>query len=160
MATVEQTKARVKQLLTGAMGLRISQSGDAFCVDFTDASTTVRITVRDWLGGAEDGAQTVVLVQALVLQGARPSAELFEWVAREGGSRPFGHIELHDDRHTPGTVYLMMSHTLLGDHLDEQELKVAMWGVLFAADSWDEELQHRFGGRRGKDAMRQGVVCR
>lgn len=151
MATVEGTKARVKQLLTDGMGLRISPSGDAFCVDFTDASTRVRITVKDWLQGRDGESQTVVLVEALVLQGVRPSPALFEWVGREGGSKPFGHIKVHDDRHEPGTVFLLMSHTLLGEYLDQQELETAMWGVLFAADSWDDELRRQFGGRRAKD---------
>ncbi|NJD09862.1 MAG: hypothetical protein FIB01_05250 [Gemmatimonadetes bacterium] len=152
MATVELTRGKVKQLLTDGMGLRIAPSADAYCVDFTDASTRVRITVRDWLPDPEGAAQTVVVVEALVLQGVRPTPALYEWVAREGRSKPFGHIEVHDDRHEPGTVFLMMTHTLLGDQLDKCELETAVWGVLFAADCWDDELQRRFGGRRAKDA--------
>jgi hypothetical protein len=45
-----------------------------------------------------------------------------------------------------------MSHTLLGDYLDEKELVAGLWSVLGAADSWDDELQPRFGGRRMIDA--------
>lgn len=154
MATAEQTRLKVQQLLTQAMGLRVSISGDAYRVDFVDASTSVRISVRDWMPDKDGEPQTVVVVESLVLQCVRPSPELYEWVAREGSSRWFGHIEVRDDEHVPGTVYLMMSHTLLGDYLDEKELETAMWGVLFAADSWDDELKQRFGGKRAKDARR------
>jgi hypothetical protein len=52
----------------------------------------------------------------------------------------------------PGLVGLLMSHTLLGDYLDEKELETAMWGVLGAADTWDDELQQKFGGKRWADA--------
>jgi hypothetical protein len=154
MATAEQTMMKVQRLLTEAMGLRVSISGDTYWVDFVDASTSVRIKVRDWMPDKEGEPQTVVVVESLVLQCVRPSPALYEWVAREGGSRWFGHIEVRDDDHEPGTVYLIMSHTLLGDCLDEKELETAMWGVLFAADSWDDELKRRFGGSRAKDARR------
>jgi hypothetical protein len=72
-------------------------------------------------------------------------------VARRGGSRWFGHVEVHDDKE-PGTVYLLMSHTLLGDFIDEKELEVGLFAVQMAADGWDDELQKQFGGKRWSDA--------
>ena len=151
MATVEQTMMKVQRLLTGPMGLRVMLDGERFSVRFDGASTAIQIRVMDGGKDPDGEPQTYVLISALILQYVRPTPELYEWVARKGGSRWFGHVEVHDDDE-PGTVYLLMSHTLLGDYLDEKELVAGLWSVLAAADSWDDELQPRFGGRRMVDA--------
>lgn len=148
MATVEQTMMKVQRLLTGPMGLRVVLEGDRFSVTFQDTSTSVQLRVLDG-GKDQDGEpRTYVLITSLILKRVKPTPALFEWVARQGGSRWFGHVEVHDDPAEPGTVYLLMSHTLLGDYLDEKELAAGMWSVLSSADAWDEELQKQFGGRR------------
>jgi hypothetical protein len=150
MATVEETMIKVQRILTGPMNLQITLRQDTIGLRFADSSTAVLIHVKEWGKDAEGDARTVVLISSLILEGVKTSPELFEWVARNGGSRLFGHIEVYDDEE-PGTVYLLMSHTLLGDYLDEKELESALMGVLFAADGWDEELQQRFGGKRQVD---------
>jgi hypothetical protein len=151
MATVEQTMMKVQRILTGSMGLQITLNKDEFAVRFSEVSTAVYLRVRDW-GKDDDGEpRTLVLVYSPILRDVKATPALFEWVAREGGSRWFGHVEVHDNQE-PGKVNLMMSHTLLGDYLDEKELESAMWGVLGAADEWDDQLQTRFGGKRWADA--------
>jgi hypothetical protein len=150
VATVEQTMMKVQRILTGPMGLRVMLDGDRFSVTFKDASTSVVIRVMDGGKDREGEPRTYVVVTSTILREVKPSAELFEWVARQGGSKWFGHVEVHDEAQT-GTVYLMMSHTLLGDYLDEKELEAAMWVVFSSADSWDDELQKRFGGKRWMD---------
>ncbi len=115
------------------------------------ARTAANLRVQDWGKDAEGEPRSLVLISALVLRGVTPTPALYEWVARTGGSRWFGHIEVLDDKE-PGKVYLIFSHTLLGDFLDEKELSVAMFGVLAAADEWDDQLQQRFGGKRWADA--------
>ena len=87
----------------------------------------------------------------MILRGVKPSLALYEWVARKGGSKWFGHVEVYDDDDEPGAVWLLCSHTLLGDYLDEKELQHAMHTVLFAANQWDDELQQQFGGKRQID---------
>lgn len=150
MATVEQTMMKVQRLLTGPMGLKVTLDGEYFRLTFEDSSTSVSVRVRDW-GKDKDGQpQTVVLITSLILRNVKPSPALFEWVARQGGSKWFGHVEVHDE--PGGTVFLLMSHSLLGDYLDEGELGVALFGVLGAADGWDDELQQKFGGKRWSDA--------
>lgn len=58
---------------------------------------------------------------------------------------------MHDDK-PPGEVLLIMSHTLLGDYLDEQELRHGVMGILSAANECDDELQKKFGGKRWIDS--------
>jgi hypothetical protein len=147
MATVEQTMMKVQRILTGPMDLQVTLSKDVFIVRFKDVSTAVHIRVQDWAKDREGNPQTLVLISALILRGVKPNPALYEWVARNGGSRWFGHVEVYDDEE-PGTVYLMMSHTLLGDYLDEKELDTAIGSVLTCADEWDDELQKMFGGKR------------
>jgi hypothetical protein len=151
MATTEQTMMKVQRILTGPMGLRISLTGDRITVSFEGASTVLHLRIQDWGKDRDGEPQSLVLVSSLILRQVRPTPALFEWVARHGGSRWFGHVEVYDDEE-PGTVYLMMSHTLLGDYLDEKELEVGMIAVMTAADAWDDELQKRFGGKRWADA--------
>lgn len=150
MATAEQTMMKVQRLLTQAMGLRVNITGDSYWVDFNDTSTSVRINVREWGEDTDGEPQSLVLVESMILHSVKPTPALFEWVARKGGSGWFGHVEVrdHDDG---GLVYLMMSHTLLGDYLDEKELDVALWSILMSADRLDDELQKQFGGKKTKD---------
>lgn len=151
MATVEQTMMKVQRILTGPMGLKVMLDGDRFRVTFQDASTALSILVKELGSDDEGNPRTVVLVTAPILWGVTPTPELFEWVAREGGSRWFGHVEVHDSSEA-GKVDLMFSHTLLGDFLDQGELETAMWALLSTADTWDDQLLPRFGGRRTTDS--------
>jgi hypothetical protein len=152
MATVEQTTMKVQRLLTGPMGLKIGLENDVFSIVFSDLSTSVQVRVHEWVKDKEGEPQTLVLISSLILKGVKPSPALFEWVARSGGSRWFGHVEVADDKSSPGHVMLIMSHTLLGDYLDEQELGHGVFGILQAANEWDDELQKKFGGKRWVDA--------
>ncbi len=151
MATVEQTMMKVQRILTGPMGLKVMLESDRFRVNFNDSSTFVQIKVDEW-GTDKDGEpRTVISVAAPILREVKPTPELFEWAAREGSDRLFGHVEVHDFSE-PGTVHLVFRHTLLGDFVDEPELATALYGVLSVADRWDDELQERFGGKRWTDA--------
>lgn len=151
MATVEQTMMKVQRILTGPMNLQITMNKDIFNVRFTDSSTAVYLRVQDWGKNAEGDPQTLVLVWAPLLREVKATPALFEWVARSGGSKWFGHVEIYDSKE-PGALDLIISHTLVGDFLDQKELEAAMWGVLGAADGWDDELQAKFGGKRWVDA--------
>lgn len=150
MATVEQTMLKVQRIMTGPMGLKVMLEDDSFRVSFEDTSTFLTLRVHGF--GKDDAGdpRTAVIVTAPLLREVDPSPELFEWVARNGGSRWFGHVEVHDQGDT-GMVSLIFSHTLLGDYLDQAELETAMWGILSVANSWDDELQQKFGGKRANE---------
>jgi hypothetical protein len=62
-----------------------------------------------------------------------------------------------------GKVYwrqdeVWLSHNLLGDHLDSDELIASVGMLAVVADRIDDELQKRFGGKRWRDEKTQKVV--
>jgi hypothetical protein len=152
MATVDQTMIKVQRLLTGPMGLRIQLEGDTIGVRFTDTSTQIHIRVIDW-GKTKDGEpRTLVRVSSPLLRGVKPTPALYEYIAREVPRMWFGSVAVWDDEENKGMLALTLGHTLLGDYLDEEELKAVLYNVLWSADDLDDELQKRFGGKRWMDA--------
>jgi hypothetical protein len=151
VADVDQTMMKVQRLLTGPMGLRIHLEGNTIGVQFSDVSTRVNLAVQEWGTNKDGDPCSLVRISCPILWEVPPSPALYEWVAREGGSFLFGHVSAHPDSTSEGKLFLVMSHTLLGDYLDEEELSSALWAVLAAADKLDDELKGRFGGKRLAD---------
>ena len=152
MANVDQTMMKVQRLLTGPMALKIQLQGDTIGVVFTDSSTQVHIRIIDWGKGKDGEPRSLVRVSSPILRGVKPAPALYEYIAREAPRLWFGNIAVWDDEESPGMVSLTLGHTLLGDYLDEEELRSAMFGVLNSADELDDVLQKRFGGKRWVDA--------
>ena len=151
MANVDATMMKVQRILTGPMGLRISLSGNTVTVSFTDVSTRVNVSVTDWGKNKDGDPSSLVQLSCPILWEVDPTPALFEWVARQGGNYYFGHVSVQDDNSAPGKLFLMMSHTLLGDYLDEDELSSALYAMLGTADKLDDELKGKFGGKRLAD---------
>jgi hypothetical protein len=91
-----------------------------------------------------------VEVWAPVIVDVKPSAELFEWVARDGQEYNYGGIRVINDGDSK-IVQLIFRVSLPGDSLDPGELKDALFAVALTADELDEELKKRFGGKRIED---------
>ena len=151
MANVDQTMMKVQRLLTGPMGLRIQLQGNVVSVRFSDVSTQVNVSVQEWGTNKDGDPCSLVRLSSPILWEVDPSPALFEWIAKEGGNYFFGHVSAHDDNSSPGKLFLMTSHTLLGDYLDEEELSSALYAMLNTADTLDDELKQRFGGKRLAD---------
>ena len=151
MADVDQTMMKVQRILTGPMGLRIQLQGNTIHVSFTDMSTRISLSVDEWGKNSDGDPSSLVRMWCPILWGVDPAPALFEWIAREGGNYFFGHVTAQDDSSNPGKVFLMMSHTLLGDYLDEGELSGALYAMLGTADRLDDELMGKFGGKRLAD---------
>ena len=149
MANVDATMMKVQRILTGPMGLRISLQGNSIAVTFTDVSTRVNVSVTEWGKNKDGDPSSLVQLSCPILWEVDPSPPLFEWIAKS--SYYFGHVTAHDDSSAPGKLFLMMSHTLLGDYLDEEELSSAMYAMLGTADNLDDELKGKFGGKRLAD---------
>jgi hypothetical protein len=149
VANADATMMKVQRILTGPMGLRISLSGSTIAVSFTDVSTRVNVSVTDWGTNKDGDPSSLVQLSCPILWEVDPSPALFEWVARS--SYYFGHITAYDDSSAPGKLFLAMSHTLLGDFLDEEELSSALYAMLGTSDNLDDELKGKFGGKRLAD---------
>lgn len=142
MADVAATKERVQTYLTSVGPVQIDSDGD-----YSVARGSTRAFVR--VLEHPNGEATFINVFALVLRDVPLTPALYEYVATKGGDYIFGHLELRkgDD----GKGYLVFSHTLLGDYLDQDELMYAVFGVSGTADDLDDELQTQFGGSRFAD---------
>jgi hypothetical protein len=151
VATVDQTMMKVQRLLTGPMNLKIQLQGDLIGVVFTDVSTQIHIRILDWGKNKDGEPRSLVRISAPLLRGVAPAAALYEYLAREAPRLWFGNIACWDDEEEKGKLALTLGHTLLGDYLDEEELRSAMYGVLNSADELDDKLQARFGGKRWTD---------
>lgn len=151
MADVDTTMMKVQRLLTGPMGLRISLQGETISVAFSDASTRVNITVREWGKNKDGDPSSVVQLSCPILWEVDPTPALYEWIARDGGRYFFGHVTAYDDNSAAGKLFLGMSHTLLGDYLDEGELSATLYAMHGTADQLDDELKGKFGGKRLAD---------
>lgn len=93
--------------------------------------------------------RVLIHILAPVLFDVPNTAELAYWVAVEGQRMYFGSASLRPQ--DEGLAHVYVEHTLLGDYLDEDELHTAVGAVLRTADSWDDMLQQKFGGRRVSD---------
>jgi hypothetical protein len=152
MPTVDQVMLKVQRLLTGPMNLRIDLHGEVIGVRFSDSSTQVHVRVLDWGTTKEGEPRTVVRVSSPILRGVTPTPALYEYICREAPRVHFGSLAVWDDTEDQGKITLSLGHTLLGDYLDEEELRAVLYGVLGLADELDDTLQKRFGGKRWTDA--------
>lgn len=152
MATTDQTLLKVQRLLTGPMELSIQLHGELITVSFRDSSTPIHIRVQEG-GKYRDGSpRTMVTVSSPLLRGVTPKPELYEHIVRKIPRLWFGSVAVWDDTATPGTVMLALGHTLLGEFLDEEELRAVVFGVLGCANELDDLLQKEFGGKRWTDS--------
>lgn len=151
LATVEQTMIKVQRLLTGPMNLKIQLQGETIGVVFTDASTQIHMRVLDWGKNKDGEPRSLVRITAPLLRAVDPTPALYEYLAREAPRLWFGNIAVWDDEQNKGKLSLTLGHTLLGDYLDEEELRAAMYGILNSADDLDDRMQQRFGGKRWTD---------
>lgn len=142
MPSLVELREQVRQILTGAFG-NVSVDGDG---DYSIRNESARIFIRCYeqqLSG--DSTRTLVLVWSIVLSDVPPSPELFRHIATLGSDYVFGHLHCREHE---GSVMVNMSHKLLGDYLDSEELIATVVGIAVTANELDEELQGRFGGSR------------
>ena len=89
-----------------------------------------------------DEDQAVVKVCANVVNGAKPTPELFHHLATHQSE--VGHLSAVEA--PDGTATINFSHNLLGEFLNPAELRMTIVAVAFAADQLDDALAAQFGG--------------
>lgn len=138
---VDQVKAKVQAILTEKGPVSLDGDGD-YSIPMGSTRVFVRVLAHP------NNEATLVSVFAPVLSGVPLTPEFYEYVALNADSLYFGHLSL-DTNDSGG--FLMVTHILLGDYLDADELLYAVFGVASAADELDDDLQARFGGKRFAD---------
>ena len=136
-STVAQAKQKVRDTLAGSFDdVQFDDHGTA---SFRYGSACVFVSVKSF-----DEDSSVVVVDSPLVTGAKASAELYEYIATEQGDYDFGHLRVEVDGDT-ATIHF--SHALLGDYLDDMELRVAAVAVAFTSDELDDQLVQQFGGK-------------
>lgn len=137
MAKVDDVRNKVQRILAEKFGsARVDSDGDFFV---TYQSAVVFVRVRDWMDSG-----TVVKIFSHVLRDIKVTPEVYKWVATNSINPMFGAFGLAEGDHPT----ILLSHNLLGDSLDPDELLNAVAAVAIMADEQDDKLQKMFGGRR------------
>jgi hypothetical protein len=106
---------------------------------FRQGSARVFISVQSF-----GGDKVTVKIVAPIVHDTPVSPEVYKYVATEG-SYKFGHLSCNEK---DGKVSVYFAHTLLGDFLDPEELKMAVFLLAKSADEVDDEIVGKFGGKR------------
>ena len=129
-------KEKVQRFLLEVLNtVAIDRDGD---FTFREGSTRLFISVQPF-----GEASASVRIVAPIISEAPASPELFKFIATDG-SYKFGHLTCQEKG---GKVSILFNHTLLGDFLDPDELKLAVFLMARTADELDDEIVKKFGGR-------------
>lgn len=141
MTNFLELKDKVQRYLTEFFRVEVDSDGD-FVVRGGSTAVWIRCGVLEEV----KDQPTIVEVLARILSGVTPTPELFEYVATSADDHTLGHLSLAKE--DGGTYGIWMTHRLLGDYLDAEEIRWAVGGILWAVDELDDDLKARFGGRR------------
>lgn len=135
-----EVKERVQQYLTDFIGaVEVDSDGD---FTFPYGSTRVYVSVSDWLEN-----RTAVRVYCFTNFNVPISRKLERYVATQAYKFGAPRLRYNDD----GTASVIFEYTVLGDHLDPDELRNAVTAVSVIGDELDDEIMDRFGGERWVD---------
>jgi hypothetical protein len=143
MGDVTAIRSKVQRILVDWLG-RIEMVG-AQTFSFPYQSTRGFIDVFQ----QEGSERIIVRIWAFVTNKTPASPALYEYLATNADSYVFGHLGCH--KRDDGSLDVVFRHSLLGDFLDPEELKLAVGAVVGTADSLDDEVKERFGGTRFAD---------
>lgn len=131
----DQLRQKVERYLEEIFGAAHTDSEGDFVIPSGSAVAFIRpVEIH--------GGQTAVRVWAITNKELAVTDGLTRYLATENAKLVFGTLALDDSR---GVVVL--GHTLLGEFLNREELKVAVAAVAMVADQCDDEIKSRFGGR-------------
>jgi hypothetical protein len=141
MGDLARVKDKVQSILAAKFTATLTERG-GFGLRNGSAQLTIDVVQR---GDVEDGPVWITFLVP-VLWDVPISNELYRYVALHADDYMIGHLSaFENDR---GSANLFLSHSLLGDYLDEEELVSTIVMTLGTGDDLDDELQRQFGGRR------------
>lgn len=133
---IAAVKEKVQRYLLEVLNrVEVDRDGD---FTFRQGSTRIFVSVD-----AFGESSTSIRIVAPVIRDAPATPELFKYLAT-GNNYRFGHLAASekDDK-----VSILFAHTLLGDFLDPDELKLAVFLLARTADEIDDEIKSKFGGQ-------------
>ena len=145
---VKTTRAKLEQLLTKAAGGIQTDSRGLFTFPFE--------STRVFLGVAPLAERySIIDIHAVTNFEVPVSDDLRRFLLDVSSRAVFGHVEMAEK---DGKALVVFAHRIMGDFLQEDELRSAMSCVALTADRLDDEIQQRFGGKRFRDLVeeRQG----
>jgi hypothetical protein len=111
--------------------------------DFSIRNGSAKIFVRPWT--SDDVDWTAINLEIQLLSGVKETSTVFEHLALHADDYHFGHLSA--SRGEDG-LNIFLTHSVLGDYLDEAELCQAVGAMGGIADNLDDELKSLFGGTR------------
>lgn len=134
---------KVNGILTNDLGYKITVDGVGdTLVAFAGHHVFCWVSCQEMKSGT-----TWIGIWVDLLKSMPKSPELFEYVALHSGDYIFGHLVVRPMPDQPEQMRAKISHSLLGDYLDAEELKVAFQCVISTADDLIPELKGKFGGK-------------
>lgn len=133
-SNVLEIKDRVQRYLASATAVEVTQDGQ---MTFRHGSARFFIRV------AEHADSVMIWVFSPLAFKIPPSPEVFKFVALHSDDYIFGHMSAVE---TDEGVRIDLTHTLLGDFLDEEELHWAVGAMAAAGDELDDKIVGQFGG--------------
>ena len=131
---VLEIKDRVQRYLASATQVEITEDG---AMTFRNGSARFFIRV------AEHADSTMIAIFCPLVFKLTPSLELYKHIALHADDYIFGHLSAVE---TDEGIRVDLTHTLLGDYLDEEELHWAVGAMANAADDLDDKFVTQFGG--------------
>ncbi len=129
-------KEKVRRYMTEwFQSLQVDKDGD---FTFRHNNTQVWVSVAPFRD-----ENTVVKIFAVTNLDVPESLELYKHIATQG-SYGFGTLGA---REIEGKVRILLGHSLLGETVDPEELKVSLFMVAGLADKVAVEIKEKFGGR-------------
>ena len=138
MSGLSELKEKVQRILAANWQVELSRGGGFFV---RGESTGCYIECYD----SEKTDWTYVHFYSFVLLDVPITDEFLRYVASSEMSFG-GFIVNFSESGDKGD--LLLTHTILGNYLDTEELNLAIASVFYTADDLDDDLQDRFGGQR------------
>ena len=138
-----EVRERVEKALVTMLSRRPEQDEDG---DYLIPMGDVRVVVAPRVA---PGGPAVVRVFAITNVGVPVSPELGVLLARLNFGLMFGRFAL-DAEHQA----IWFDETLLGDHVEVEDLRFIIQAVAATADQWDDRLKQMFGGATYHDVLK------
>jgi hypothetical protein len=138
-----EVRERVEKALVAMLNRRPEQDEDG---DYLIPMGDVRVVVAPRVA---PGGPVVVRVFAITNVGVPVSPELGLLLARLNFGLMFGRFALDAEHHA-----IWFDETLLGDHVEVDDLRFTIHAVAATADQWDDRLKQMFGGATYQDVLK------